>query len=125
MAGTYGVDEMKKVVGAVAEVLNVLSRFFHKGGVFTLFGLLEPIGRLKTVRFDVLKQELAELDAADRKAVEDEFKARLDLVDKAVQAKILAAVGYLDEAVQLVGEALGLVNSGIALVAKVKALLGA
>ena len=125
MGGVYGVQEFKEVAKSVAQAANAVSKLLNKGGLLSLLGLVEPLNALKGVDFAVLKQELGELDAADRAAVEAEFAANLSLHDPAVQAKILAGVGVLDEGIELVGRAVKLVNDSVDLVNKAKALVGA
>lgn len=125
MAGVYGVEGLKKIVGAVAGVSNAVAAVIHKKGLLHLLAVIDHINTVKGLDFAVVKQELGELDAADRDAIEHEFAVNLKLEDAAVQAAILAGVGCVDRAVELVGRAVDLVNEGKRLVADVKTLLGA
>jgi hypothetical protein len=124
MAGQFGVDESKKIVGSVAELLNVVDKVVHKAGLIALLGAIAPINVIKSVNFSVFKQELGELSKEEREAVELEFKSKLQLQDQALQAKFVAMTDCLDKAVVLVEKALGLFNDAKALVAEVKAILG-
>jgi hypothetical protein len=120
----YGVETLKSVVGSVAEVLNVASKVLHNGGIFALFGLTGPITTLQHLDWAAVKQELADLDPAERLLVEKAFSDRLALQDAAVQAKLLAGEGFLEEAVELVESGVGLFNKGSDLVKRVRAYFG-
>lgn len=124
MSGKYGSVVMCSAAVAVAQVVNVVSKVLNKGGLLSLFGLLEPINTLKGIDLSKFKDELGELGEDDRKAVQKAFTDTLDLADKAVQAKIVGTVGYLEKAIDLVNRALGMVNEGKSLVLEVKAFLG-
>lgn len=123
MAGTYGVGEMKKAFGALAQAMNVISQALS-GSLFALFGLVTPLQALQGIDFALLGKEAGELDSADRAEVEVAFKGNLNLVNKTAQTKILAATDILEEAIATATEALSVVNSGLSLVNRTKALLG-
>lgn len=124
MAGVYGVVEMKKSVVDIAVVMNVISKVIHKAGIFALVGLVGPIKDLAALNFEQLKKEISELDAAERKEVEDAFKGALALEAPDAQAKISGMVDCLGQAVDLVGQGLALYGQGLGLFLKVKLLLG-
>ena len=124
MGGQYGVVELGKIVSGCVKALNSISKFIHGGGIFALWPILGAVESLKAVDFQAAGKEIGELDAVDRLAVEDIFKANIDLVDKAVEAKLLASVDYLEKGVALVGKGLALVGEGKALVLEVKSFLG-
>lgn len=124
MAGVFGVEQCKKIAVYVAELMNIISKMMNGGGIFALFGAIGILNTLKSVDFTALKQEVGELDAADRLDVEAAFKSTLSLNSVLAQAKIVAGVGELEKAIDLVNRALALVTDAKVLVGEVRTLLG-
>ena len=120
----YGIEMLKKLVVSMAEALNVASKVLHNGGILSLFGLLAPVNVLKSIDWSKAKLEISELSPEERKQLEAAFSSSLSLQDAAVQAKILAAEGFLEEAIDLVSQGVTLVNQGIGLVARARAYFG-
>lgn len=123
MAGQFGIEELKKAVVDVADIINVVDKVLNKGGLMALLGLVSPINALKALNLPVLKQEISELDGEERVAVEAAFKAQLKLAKPDVQAKVEGGISHIEEAIVLVNKAIDLVNEGKSLVEKVKVFL--
>lgn len=124
MAEKYGVENLKVLIAAVCDVLNVTSEILANFGIWKLLGLSSVVQVLKGVNFDLVKQELGELSTAERLDVEAVFVQHLKLASPLLQAKVLASVNYLEEAVVLVGQGVDLVNGGIGLVKRVRDYFG-
>ncbi len=112
-------DESKKILAGGVELLNVGSKIIHKKGVVAVFQLSDEAMALGTL--DVVKLR-AEWPVGSLKANVTELsvaaKAKLDLENKEVQAKI---GGLLDLAVTV----FGVVDDVLKYVAEVKAVLKA
>lgn len=120
MGGQFGIEELKKSVVCVAEVVNVVDKLLNKGGLGVLFGLITPINVLKALNLEQLKKEISELDEAERHEVQAAFKAQLKLVKPDVQAKIEGGIGHVEKAIGLVNKGIGLFNEGKGFVEEVK-----
>lgn len=86
-------DQSKKVVDVLADLGGALEKVVgDKGGMFSKLGHLVPLsGDVLTVAgidFSALKAEIAGLDDAGKAALLAEFKAKFDLADDQVEAKI-------------------------------------
>lgn len=123
MVVKYGIDNLKAIAGATAEVLSIGSKVL-KGNVLAAFQLLGPVQTLRGVDFSQVDEELGDLDAAERLQVQDAFNAKLSLEDKNVEAKIKTAVGYLEEAIGLVGEGVEIGTKALDLLKRVRLLIG-
>lgn len=117
MGGLLGVEQISKVLDVVVEGLNVASKIAHKGGVLSVIAMVDELSALGTLDFEVLKKEVAELDGEDAKRLNDLVAAKLDLVDKVVEAKIKALPS-------LALECLAVAQEVLAVVAKVKTFIG-
>lgn len=119
----FGVENLKKLVVSVAEALNIVVKVL-KGNFLALFGLAQVLLSLKAVDFAAVLKELGDLQPAERADVEAAFTGALDLGNPDLQAKVVAGVGYLEEAVGVVGEAVNLGTKAYDLVLRVKKFLG-
>lgn len=119
----FGVETLTVIAGAVADVVNVISKVLA-GKMFALFDLVGPVMTLRKVDFVIARQELGELDETERKTVEDAFKARLNLADAQAQAKVIAGVGFLEEAFLLVEEGIVVGTKAVDLIQRVRTFLG-
>lgn len=105
-----GIDDLKKCVLAGAELLNVISKIAHKQGIFVAFELVDELSALGSVSAAELKAEIAGLDDAERADLLAAFKAKLVLQDPSVEAKLESGADLLNDAVNVVIEAVGLIN---------------
>ncbi len=124
MGGKFGVENLKNLSGILADVLNVASRVIH-GNIFGALGLIGSLVALRGVDFSVLGNELGELDAEEQEVIRQAFVARLDLVNKDVQAKISEGIGYVQETAALVAELVESGTKAVELFNKFKKLVGA
>ncbi len=97
-----GIERLKEIVADVAGVLNAVSKFANKGGIFALAPLYGIATSVMKIDWALVKQEIADLSTEERAALEVVFQAELDLVKKDVEAKIEEAVLKLDQAIDLV-----------------------
>lgn len=119
------IDDLKKVVADVCQVLNAVSKFVAKQGIGSLFGAIGPLQDLAIVNWGLAKSELLALDNIGRDELNAVMKSNLQLVDAAAQAKLLAGVDCIEQAVNLVEEGVSLFNQGKGLVDRVKQIVGA
>lgn len=117
----YGIDELKKLVEAVAELISAVDKVFADG-LLALFGLLKPITNLRSVDLAKLGLEVKNLDQAERDIVEQAFKAKLNLKNVNLEIKLEAGVSLLDESIALSEEVIATVGKCTVLYTKVKAL---
>jgi DNA-directed RNA polymerase subunit F len=122
MAGLHGVEEIKKIVLASAEALNVLSKIAHKQGIFVAFQLSDELMELGSLDPAQLKNEISELDPHDREELKKALKEKLVLLNKEIEAKLEASADLLDSGVDIALEGVELVKKGIELALKAKAL---
>lgn len=128
MPEKHGVETLKKVAEAVADVLNVGSKVLNKQGLWHLISLKDSVEFFTKVDLRVVLVELKDGNEADRESVESAFKAKLDLVNKDVQAKFGTFVDTLEEVADLAEDAystgVALYERTMKLVTKVRSLLG-
>lgn len=112
------------IVLALAELINVLYKVAHKGGLFVLAELSDEVMALTSVsKDDVLAQlKVASEVAAERARLEQLFKSKLVLEDKVLELKVEAGADCLEQAVEVAYDGLELFNRGKSVVEKVKSL---
>lgn len=109
--------ETNKFCAFGAEFANVVDRFIHKKGLGVVFQLSDEAMALGTLDSAALKAEWVGKDVkANVAECVSVIKAKLDLTDKAIQAKVSA---WLD----LGPEAVGVLNSAVSFVNKVKSMV--
>lgn len=134
-AEKYGIEVFKKAVEALADVLNVTSSVMNHGGIWQLFGLKDVLTFLSGLDVAQLKAEALDLSDEERKALEDLFKAKLNLVNKEVQEKMGSGLALLEDVVvdvqrvivkckDLYTFVLGLYADGQSFYSRLKALVG-
>lgn len=114
---SVGIDGLKKVVLAAAELLNVASKIINKEGIFVAFQLADELTALSNLDAAALKAEVADLSPEEKLDLVNTFKQKLVLQKPEVEAKIEAGVDVLNDAVEVV-------VSAVVVVQKAKALLG-
>lgn len=115
MGGAHGVSEIQKVLDLAVELGNVIDVMANGGSIFSFSRLIDEVSALQGMNFEEFKKQIAELDAEDRGNLEMAVKAKLELHNKSLEAKI-------EQGVSLVEELVGIAESGLAFVMKVKAL---
>lgn len=119
------IDDLKKVVSDICQVLNAVSKFVNKGGVLSLWGAISPVQDLATINWGLVKSELLNLNAAGKAELDATIASQLQLVNPAVQAKVISGVDCAEQLVNLAEEGISLFNQGQLLVGKIKLLVGA
>lgn len=105
-----GIDNLKKVVLAGAELLNVLSKIAHKQGVFVALQLVDELSALSGLDMALVKQELVDLSPAEREELLAALKEKLVLLNKDAEVKIEASAELLNEAASVMLDAVALVK---------------
>jgi hypothetical protein len=110
-----GIDQLKKVVDVLAEGGNVAEKMLsEKAGPIAkathLLKLSDELIGLAGLQPALLKEQFKDLDAAEKAELIAHAKAKLDLVDDAVEAKIEAGLDLAIEAVELVTKLLAFVK---------------
>lgn len=111
------IDQLKKIVLALAEVINVIVKVANKEGVFVLLQAVDELNSLSTLDMVALKNELLALGAAEKADLVNAFKTKLDLGGSPLEKKIEGGFDVLSEAVDVVADALGVVKKAKALFA--------
>jgi hypothetical protein len=124
MGGKFGTQLLQKLAGDLATVISIVYKLVSGSWLALintkLIGIATDIFGLNLTE---AKNELGELDAEDRTAVEQAFLANLDLPE-AVLAKVKLAIPTVDDAFTLFAEAKETVQDALAFVAKVRAIFG-
>lgn len=108
MSGTYGVEQIKKVLLAIAEVGNVVEKIINKQGVIAIFNLADEFALLATLDMDRFLKEVGELDVEDKLELLRTFEVKFDLANEQSEKFV---EGLLDIAIDLsevVGKVIGL-----------------
>lgn len=88
MADKIGIESLKKVVKSAAEVGNIVSRILNKAGLLSLLELQGPLASLISVKWDLVKQEVKDLDMPERLELEKTLSDTFSPVNPAVDATV-------------------------------------
>jgi len=116
MEKKYGIDNILPALLFAAEVGNIIDAGGRVKGMaryMLITGLLDEVAAMGSVDFEVMKKEIAELDAGEREELQNKLKAKLDLVDDDLEA-------YIEDGIAIVEDAYSLIKRSIELVNKVK-----
>lgn len=111
------IEQLKKIVLALAEVVNVIVKVANKEGVFVLLQVVDELNALSTLDMEKLKVEIAGLSVEEKADLVAAFKSKLDLGGTALEKKIEGGFDVLSEAVDVVANAIGVVQKAKALFA--------
>lgn len=117
--------DLNTLVVALADMVCAVDKLVAHEGIFSLLQFAHDFSQVSTVKLPELQAELAKLDPAGRKQLEDAFKAKVLLHNPALQLKIDNGVDLFEEAVVLSQQVFVLIAQGSDLVGKVKMLLSA
>jgi len=117
------IDDLKKAVADICQVLNCVSKALSGQGILSLIGAVSAFEDLAVINWGAVKQELLKIDSAGKDQLNFVIQQNLKLANPVAQAKVLAAVDCVEQAVDLGEEAVSLYNQGKNLVDKVKALI--
>lgn len=118
-----GIENLKKIVNLGAEALNVGSKIINGGGLLSALSLIDEVNALGTIEKGALLAELKDLTTDERLQLEELFKHKVSLQDKAVELKIEEGVDLLEKAGDLAIRVIGIVNEVKVLVAEAGALI--
>jgi hypothetical protein len=119
------IDDLKKAVSDICEILNAVSKLINKQGILSLMGAIAPAQDLSQLDWVKVKAEILDLDASERAQLNDVLKQKLQLQKPEVQAKLLDAVDCLEQVIDLAHYGIDVYNRGKVLVDRVKRLVGA
>lgn len=125
MAEVYGVEKLKTVVVSLAQVLNAVSKFINKQGLFALYGVVEPVKTLVALDWVQAKKELSEVSYDERLALEQAFKTEVNLQNPEAQKKLQDAVDCLEQVFAVAHEGFTVVENAKVVYEKLKQLVGA
>ena len=101
MGGQHGIAELKKVVMLACEGANVAEGILNKEGLFSLFRLADEASALASLNKEELMAEIKELDSEDYAELYSAAKAKLDLKDDALEAKLEGGVDLVYQSVRV------------------------
>lgn len=113
MEKKYGVNNIVPILLFVAELGNILDVVGRAKGMaryMLITGLLDEVAALGMVDFEIMKQEILELDAGEREELQEKLKEKLDLVDDNLEAFIEDGIGIVEDAYSLISRSIELVN---------------
>lgn len=123
-----GIEVLKEMFLAIADVLNIVSKVVNKQGLVHLIGLQAPIEVLRKMDFAMALAQLKDLSLEEGQELQQAFAGRLDLYRKDVQAKIAGSLDYAVKVAEFVVRKVAELKGGYAeamgLVAEFKALVG-
>jgi len=95
-------EELKKIVELIAEGINVVHAVINKEGIFKLFALSDEVMALASLDVEKFKSQLSSLSPEGRAELDNLFKSKLVLSDKALEAKIESGELLVEECVDIV-----------------------
>lgn len=106
-----GIEQVKKVLDVVTEAGNVAEKVMKEEGsavakLTHLIKMSDELIQLTSLDAAKLKKEIKDLDAAEKEALLAHVKAKFDLADDALEAKIESGLGLAMKAAELVSEAI-------------------
>ena len=118
----FGIDKLKVLVSDLADTCNTVSSVIHGGSILSLFSLAMELKDLLAFDWVEVLNELKDLDASERQALEAQFSSQLKLVDPKVQLVVVGSVSALEQAIGIVAEGVKVYEDVSAFIAKVKQL---
>jgi len=111
----YGVEQMKKVLDVIIEGGNVAPKVHAAtnvvGKITALVPLADELAALVTLRPTLLKKEWHDLSDEEKAELKTHVKAKFDLEDDVLEAKVEAGFELVNEAVDLVEKAVAYVQA--------------
>lgn len=123
MESRLGIARLLPLVELAGEAVNVIHKLSNKAGILVLLSLTDEASAIGGLDFNQVWLEIKDLDAAEGKMLNDAFKGKISLSDKALEAKLEGGGDLLEKSLKLAFEAKALVDKGISLVAEGKDLL--
>lgn len=117
-------DKVVSVCKVLGSVTSTVVKLLKGGSIFGAIGLVGDISELKGLNPEQLKDQMKDLDKDERVACLQAFKSTLVLEDKKLEQKIESGADCLDEVVDVAFEAVAVYQHAVAVVEKVKGLVG-
>lgn len=116
MAGQFGVDNLIKVSNVILEGGNVIDKIMkEEGGSMAKAAhammLFDELMMLPTINYDIIDDEIKELDAEDKAKLDAHFMAKLDIANDQVEESIEKVFSMILKLETIVKEILALVKS--------------
>ncbi len=118
-----GVENLNKIVVAVAKIVSAVYSLLNGGGFMTLVELFNQLLSLRGLDLELAVAEIKDLDEQERLALEQVFQNALTL-PAALSHKVAVLVNALEDLIVIVSEAITLGQRSVDLVARVRAVLG-
>jgi hypothetical protein len=109
-----GTDNLIKVLDLTIEIGNVADKVGHGTGMTKwaeVFQLYDEVAAMGSVDLKQVLPEFKDLDAVEKQMVYDHVKAKFDIVDDVLEAKIEECLGLAIDAVALFERASAVVKS--------------
>lgn len=111
----FGVENLKKVVALGIEIGNVADKFGKAEGtankISTLMALTDEVLAIPGVDFNKVKDEVGDLDDAEKAELLQFVKDKFDISNDKLEASIEGGLGIALKLEALVKEGIALVNS--------------
>lgn len=111
----YGVEQIIKVLDVVVEVGNVSEKVASAttvmGKVMAIIPLSDELLCLMSLSPLTLKAEFSELDADEKKLLQDHVKEKFDIADDQIESKVELGLTLVSEAVEFIGKAVDYAKS--------------
>ena len=114
----YGYENIEKLALFGAEFGNVVEDLANKEGIFSVFKLADEAKDLAGVKLDLVLKELADLSLPEREALNVKLKAKIDLSNDVLEAKIEGGLDLAGECVAVGAQVLALIGKAKDLFAK-------
>ena len=106
----YGIEGIKKALGAGVTVLNTAGKVYEDGKVdlsdlVFVPALIEPITTIITMDFEILKAEYADLDKEEVDELVVYFKETFDIPQENVEQWIEASIDAIKKIIDAIREA--------------------
>lgn len=116
-------EQSKKISAIAMEFVNVADALVHKKGVFAVFQLSDEAMAIQSLDVKALAAEVASMPAKDYAvAMAESCKAKLAMENKAVEAKIKAALDLAAKAVASIARAVDAGKEVVAVAQEAKQL---
>lgn len=117
-----GIENLRKVIDAVGEAINVGVKIANGGGVLSALSLIDELRALGDIQKGTLLEQVKDLDASERIELMNQFKAKVSLDNKVLEATIEAGVDSLEKVIEYGYRTYEHILSGKALYEEIAAL---
>ena len=114
--------DVLKVIEAVGEAINVIHKVVNGSGVFAVFSLADELSALGGIKKEQLLLEINNASPNQRKDWLNALKNKISISDKVLEAKLEGGADLLNEEIDVVFDAISVVEGGKSVVEKAKVL---